>query len=471
MASKGMLNLQVRDTPAEAVRMEGNLHLDDGSRVGVVGGGPAGSLFAYFLLNMARTLGTDLDVVIFEPRDFEQAGPRSCNMCGGIISETLVQNLATEGINLPPTVIQRGIESYALHMDVGSVRIATPLDEMRIGAVTRGAGPRDLKVRRWDSFDGHLLGLAQDQGVRVVRERIKHVAIEQGRPRLTTARGEAHTCDLVVVASGVNSPTPKLFESLGLGYQRPTTTKTLIREYYVGEDVIGQTLGSAMHVFLLNIPRLEFAAIIPKGDYVTMCLLGESIDSEVVNAFCDAPEVRRCMPPNWRPEERSCQCMPRMNIIGVEKPFADRAVFIGDCGITRLYKDGIGAAYRTAKAAARATLFEGISEEALRCSYMRACRRIRRDNFVGKVTFAVSRRIQKYRFARRAMLRMAIGEQHKPGRRRRMSSVLWDMFTGSAPYSEVFLRTFHPAFICRLAWCLMGSLIRPRSGGAGGEVP
>ena len=49
----------------------------------------------------------------------------------------------------------------------------------------------------------------------------------------------------------------------------------------MGEDVIGQTLGSAMHVFLLNIPRLEFAAIIPKGDYVTMCLLGENIDSEV----------------------------------------------------------------------------------------------------------------------------------------------------------------------------------------------
>jgi len=34
-----------------------------------------------------------------------------------------------------------------------------------------------------------------------------------------------------------------------------------------------------MHVFLLDIPRLEFAAIIPKGDYATVCLLGEDIET------------------------------------------------------------------------------------------------------------------------------------------------------------------------------------------------
>jgi len=117
-----------------------DLKLEDGSRVAVVGGGPAGSFFSYFLLEMATPVGMDIHVDIYEPRDFDQPAPRGCNMCGGIISETLVQNLATEGINLPPTVVQRGIDSYVLHMDVGSVRIATPLQEMRIGAVTRGSG-------------------------------------------------------------------------------------------------------------------------------------------------------------------------------------------------------------------------------------------------------------------------------------------------------------------------------------------
>ena len=51
-------------------------------------------------------------------------------MCGGIISESLVQNLAAEGINLPTTIVQRGINAYMLHTDVGSVRIDAPLNEL-----------------------------------------------------------------------------------------------------------------------------------------------------------------------------------------------------------------------------------------------------------------------------------------------------------------------------------------------------
>ena len=98
-----------------------SLQLDDGSRVGVIGGGPAGSFFSVFLIDMAERLGLDVQVDIYEPRDYSRPGPVGCNMCGGIISESLVQNLATEGINLPTSVVQRGIDSYNLHMDVGSV--------------------------------------------------------------------------------------------------------------------------------------------------------------------------------------------------------------------------------------------------------------------------------------------------------------------------------------------------------------
>ena len=37
-----------------------SLQLQDGSRVAVIGGGPAGSFFAYFLLQFAQRLGLDL---------------------------------------------------------------------------------------------------------------------------------------------------------------------------------------------------------------------------------------------------------------------------------------------------------------------------------------------------------------------------------------------------------------------------
>src|SRR3990172_5373085 len=102
--------------------------LENGSRVAVIGGGPAGSLFACFLLTFARRANLDIAVDIYEPRDFTKPGPIGCNMCGGIISETLVQALAVEGIDLPSTVVQRGIDSYVLHTEEVSVKIDTPLN-------------------------------------------------------------------------------------------------------------------------------------------------------------------------------------------------------------------------------------------------------------------------------------------------------------------------------------------------------
>ena len=130
--------------------------LQPGSRIGVIGGGPAGSFFSYFLLDLCDKLEVDCELEIFEPRDFEKLAPHGCNMCGGIISESLVQLMAAEGIDIPETVVQRGIDSYVLHTDEETVRIQTPLNEKRIGAVHRGAGPRDLQEVKWRSFGGHL---------------------------------------------------------------------------------------------------------------------------------------------------------------------------------------------------------------------------------------------------------------------------------------------------------------------------
>jgi flavin-dependent dehydrogenase len=436
------------------------LVLDNGSKIAVVGSGPAGSFFSYYLLDMAERLRLDICVDIYEPRDFSLTAPKGCNMCGGIVSETLVQILAADGINLPPSVVQRGIDSYYLHMDVGDVRIETPLNEKRIGAVTRGSGPRDIKEIKWDSFDGHLQKLATTKGANVINERVTTVNFNNGRPRIKTRHGSSHTYDMLVVAVGVNSPVLNLFEGLDIGYHSPETTKTFICEYYLGSDIIDKYLGSSMHVFLLNIPRLEFAAIIPKGDYATVCMLGENIDDDLVKAFLDSPEVRATMPLGWQAEKRSCWCFPRINVKGAHQPYFDRVVFIGDCGVTRLYKDGIGAAYRTAKAAASTAIFQGISADDFRQHYMPACKTINSDNAIGKLSFLFTSQIQKYRFARRGLLKMTLEEQDLEGSKRHMSTMLWDMFTGSAPYLDIFLGTLHPAFLSRFLKNVASSLGR-----------
>lgn len=430
----------------------GTLQLEHASQVAVVGGGPAGSFAAYFLLDMAERVEMGIHVDIFEPKNYSRPGPGSCNHCGGIVSESLVQFLAADGINLPSTVVQRGIDSYVLHMDAGSVRIETPLHEKRIAAVHRGGGPRGSKEMKWRSFDGYLQTLAVEKGANVIRDRVVSVRPQGDRPEVKTRTGLSKPYDLVVGAVGINSGGPRLFEGLSSRHRPPRTTRTCICELRLGEETVERCIGSSMHVFLLNLPRLEFAALIPKGDYVTACMLGEEIDDELVQGFLNSPEVKRCLPSNWEIPEDCCRCQPRISVHGAVEPFGDRIVLIGDCGVTRLYKDGIGAAYRTAKAVATTAIFEGVSADAFRSYYWPTCKAIAFDNKVGQIVFAVTRQIQKRSLGRRTILRMAAAEQGIEGKQRRMSTVLWDTFTGSAPYKEILLRTLHPAYVFRLLW-------------------
>ncbi len=437
--------------------------LDTGSRVAVVGGGPAGSFFTYFLLEMASRMEIELQVDVYEPKTYLQPGPAGCNMCGGIISESLVQYLGAEGIILDSDVVQRGIDSYVMHMDAGTVRIDPPGHEKRIAAVHRGAGPRGQVNHRWASFDKHLLGLAESLGAHVINDRVETIDWVDGRPRVATKKGEGGVYDLLVSAVGVSGGGLKLMESMGIGYQPPETTKTYICEFLLGEEVIEQYFGSSMHVFLLDIPRLEFAAIIPKGEFVTVVMLGEGIDKELVDAFLGSPEVRACFPADWSIPEEHCRCFPSINIKGSPRPYGDRVVFIGDCGENRLYKDGIGGDYRTAKAAAKTAIFEGVSEGAFRKYYGPTCKALATDNSIGKIVFLVTGLIKKLPFARRGMLRMVAGEQRSPGSGKQMSGVLWDTFTGSSSYRSVFQRTMHPLFLGKLVWNIIVALPRRRA--------
>jgi len=435
-------------------RKERAKRLDDGARVAVIGAGPAGSLFSYFFLEMAQTIGLHVRVDIFEPRHFCHRGPAGCNHCGGVVSESLVQRLATEGIRLPDEVVQRGIESYTLHMDVGEAEIATPRAERRIAAVYRGNGPRESEPLETRSFDGFLLGLAQEKGVHLVQRLVTSMNRHGELMRVGCADGHVDSYDFVAVASGVNSRFLELLEWQSGAFRRPGRTKTFICEFRLGRQVIRDTLGPSMHVFLLDIPRLEFAALIPKGEYVTLCLLGEEIDDELIARFFGSPEVAACFPDGQVPAH-VCHCYPRINVTPSCPVFGERFVLIGDTGATRLYKDGIGAAYRTAKAAARAAIFHGVDAESMRRYYAPVCRGIARDNLIGKLVFMISGLIQKSRFARRGVLRMTVREQQQAKAPRRMSQVLWDLFTGSASYREVFWRTLHPAYLMGLTWNLV----------------
>jgi hypothetical protein len=87
-----------------------------------------------------------------------------------------------------------------------------------------------------------------------------------------------------------------------------------------------------------------------------------------------------------------------------------------------------------------------VSKDDFARHYWPACRRIARDNAIGKVMFGTTAIFKRFRFLRSLMYRMASREQQQTSLRPHMSSLLWNMFTGSAPYTEICRDALHPGF-------------------------
>ncbi|MBF0610593.1 MAG: hypothetical protein G8345_05275 [Magnetococcales bacterium] len=438
------------------------------SRVAIVGGGPSGSLTAFFLLEMAKDLGIHLNVEIYEPAQFSAPGPKGCNHCGGVISETLMQMLAMEGINLPPGVVQRGVDSYRLHTDYGAVSITTPLDEMRIASLYRGAGPLNCKACTaqdpgqrvsYQSFDGFLLERAVAKGAVVHPNRVTRVSREGTLPKVHAKGMGERAFDLVVGAVGVNNNGLAIFDPSALSFRHPTTTKAFVTEIHLGREGVLRHFGSTMHVFLVRLPRVDFAAVIPKGEYVTVVMLGRDLDKDLAMQFLTHPLVKNCFPAEVDLTPHACMCRPEVCLGAADPPFSDRVVLVGDAAVSRLYKDGNGAAYRTAKALATTALIYGISRQDFARHYRPVCRKLDWDNTIGKAVFLTVDLFKHLPFLSRGMLRMVTQEQNLSAQQRDMSMVLWDTFTGSNSYASILSRTVHPAFLGRLAWESLNALL------------
>lgn len=434
------------------------IELTDGSRIAVVGGGPAGSFFSYYALEYARRFGLEIELDIYEGKEFTKIGAAGCNHCGGIVSESLVQELATDGIIIPSEVIQRGIHTYTMHTEQGTRIIRAPSDEQRIASVFRGCGPRGCLDKNIRGFDNFLLGLCRDKGARVVPEKVNTLERTADGIMVGSSKSPVRQYDLVVGAAGLASKTLDLFKGICPSYCPPETTRTYISEFLMKPADIEKSFGESMHVFLLDLPQITFGALIPKENYVTLVLLGQDISQEVVQGFLNSKEVKACFPPDF-PIERTmpCKCYPFINVREAEHAYGDRVVLIGDSASSKLYKNGIGAAFATGKAAASTAIFEGIGESHFEKYYAPVCRDLDLDNRVGKFIFWVTRVIQKSPILKRGVLDLVGREQANANSAFRMSSALWDTFTGSAGYRNILRRFLHPGLLTGLTTSLIRS--------------
>jgi flavin-dependent dehydrogenase len=419
----------------------GALTLRSGSKIAIIGGGPAGSFFAHFAQKWAERKRLSLSITIFDGKDFLERGPRGCNLCAGVIAGSLEAKLHEEGLFLPEKRIINRVEGYSLHIEKETLRLScAESGKNPIATVFRGNGPRYSHFPHVISFDDILLSWAQDRGARVITQPVWGIQLPKNQTnpavlfygeRRSPQRYEA---DLVAGAFGVNTHLLKIVRSLGFGYKPPSTLTTYQAEFRLGREESENHFQKDIHVYQPRSKTIRYATIIPKGDYVTVTLVGKkNATPGLAKKFFDLDEIREIFPPS----KPHCFCYPKIVVSAAKNPFSDRLVLIGDAAFCRHYKNGIESAFQTARLAADAAFGYGVDASSLRRGFYGPAKKlIIRDNFYGRALFRLNDILTSVSILARAHFAMAKrkGQATAPKKIRR---ILWSMFTGDIPYRDI----------------------------------
>lgn len=458
----------------------GRLTLPDGASVVVVGGGPAGSFFAIRALSKARELGRTLNLTILERktevcfyRPLAFCSWEGCNYCAGGISPRLADVLKENDITLPEEVVEGRATEVTVHGDWKSIELPVP-EGREMLTVFRGSRPKQ-RSGRYTNFDSFLLHRAAEEGARVLTAEVRDVRrSSSGRPvvsyRLVTEETSSEIeADFVAIAAGVNRipgmdlESDPVFGALAKvmpGLRPPKVRKAVICEMQAQEELL-RTMEGEVHFAQYGSKQLsiEMSSLIPKGQWITVVLLGKSIDRAdpsqylgIAEGFMALPHIKRLLP--RRAQLRTvCACHPNMAVGAAHNPFGDRIALVGDMVVSRLYKDGLYSAYVTGSALADCILAEGIDRASLKKRYLPVVRGFHLDNRFGRAVFALSRVVFSRPVLSRILYQAILTERKtKPERKRRLADVLWRTVSGDDSYRRILKAMFHPASVGSILW-------------------
>jgi flavin-dependent dehydrogenase len=438
--------------------------LREGSRIAVVGAGPAGSFFALHALDIARRRGVKINISLIDGKSFRDSGPRGCNMCAGVIGDGLVKKLHNMGVPLTSQVIRHEIEGYSIHAQ-GSVASLKRGPEMEIYTVFRGGGPpSDQVLRSSISFDQFLLDFAVEQGAEYLPCDVSEIHGpdgEEGRARLMLGDGTVLEEDLIVGAFGVNSP---LLKRMPFGYRPPATWHTCQAEIKWTDRDVKESLKGMVHIFPINTGGVDFIAATPKKEHVTLTAIGRHVKWRDLEKAANASEVKDFLPPGWK---MNCHCHPQVPVAHARLPYSDRIVIIGDAGYSRYLKNGIESAYYTSLFAAQTAFQLGVSGEHFRMCYDRWCRDMfSMDNTFGRLMFFVHNRMMANRYLAATEQGQLLHEQgSSQNGDERLSRIIWHLFAGDLPYRRIMLSALDAGLqfrmLARLARNLMAGAVKP----------
>ncbi len=449
------------------------LRLPDHATVAIVGGGPAGAFSALHLLQRAQLRGLSTRVVVLERRCHSPAsdsnGPRGsytgCPQCAGGISPRLHEAIEALGITLPAEVIQSRISMITVQGNWKSIYLPVPPDRP-MSSVYRGTLPHGQHPQN-ACFDAMLLDVAAGAGAEVIGGRVFRAVYDaSGRIELSYLLDHVETllkADFVIFAGGVNEKrnrsgtlptTMELFERLQPAYVPPRLRSALIFELEIeaGEE---PALEGELHYIESSSGklRLEMCSIIAKRGYVTVTLIGESVDESeshqqnlnVIKDFLALPQTARILPVQLRPRVR-CICNPHLVVGTSTMPFGTRIAAVGDMATSRQYKDGILAAHTMASSVAETIIDQGIDSESLATGYGRIIASFRKDNHFASLIFRLYRWFFVNPLLSRVIYQAFISEKKtKTERHRDFKQIFWAISSGDRSYEDIARSMVRPA--------------------------
>jgi len=398
----------------------------DGGKVVIIGGGPGGTAAAISLIMGAQAAGRSIRVILLEGKMF--ADERHHNQCAGVLSPP-IDRLFKEALCLPiPTHLSRdAIHGYVLHTDRRSV-------------ILDGDAEPSMAVRRVQ-FDAYMLEAARLRGAEVLSARATDLEFHADRVVVYT-ESEPLDADVVVGAFGLDEGTAAIFNR-SVGYHPPPALSSVVTKYHPGEAAM-ERFGHRIHAFLPGTPRIEFGAITPKGNHLTINIAGATVDTTMLDQFMSRPYVRRALPDlenAGRFDDKDMRYFKGRFPCGLARNFTgDRFVLLGDAaGLVRAFKGkGITSAVQTGVRAAHTILHDGISAEAFR-SYMDANRDITQDLLYGQLM----RRFTILAARTGLMHSILKAAEQDTG----LNRALFDAVSAHQPYSKVLHQAVSPASI------------------------
>ncbi len=260
-------------------------NLNDGHSIIIIGGGPAGASCAIHVKKLAQKLNKDISVILIEPKSYGM----HYNQCVGVIPPQIKPLLKELGVDFPEHIMQRKIIGY--HLNSNKEEIYLPSDKHN---------DVSYAVRR-NEFDAFMMDQVLKARVQVVPGEVvtfDYSKNEKKNKFIVYCNCGTYKCDFIVGSFGVGNGIAREFFK-AFGYHPPRVLQSIITKIHpIDNSYINETFGDNIRAYMPTYKPIEFGAITPKGNHLTINIAGEKISFKDMEFFLSLDEVKKWIPPH-----------------------------------------------------------------------------------------------------------------------------------------------------------------------------